>query len=179
MKSKDITLEEYVKNMHKDKRVSRFYVLKKIYKDIANKKMVLVDPNPPRDFLEYLCRPDYSLWLWTVLAISFLTALSIALSSIVSFLYYLRLVLGSIMVLFIPGYVTVEALYPKEQELSPLERLALSIGLSLAIIPLIGLLLNYTPWGIRLEPVLISIVIYIVIIGIVASYRKYQIHKHS
>ncbi|MEM4617514.1 MAG: DUF1616 domain-containing protein, partial [Ignisphaera sp.] len=88
-----------------------------------------------------------------------------------------RYILGSISVLFLPGYVLIEALYPKEQDLSSLERLALSIGLSLAVVPLIGLLLNYTPWGIRLESVLISLTIFIAIMAIVASYRKYQILK--
>jgi uncharacterized membrane protein len=55
-------------------------------------------------------------------------------------------------VLFFPGYVFITALFPEKKELDNLERLALSLGLSIAIVPLIGLLLNYTPWGIRLIP---------------------------
>lgn len=43
------------------------------------------------------------------------------------------------MLLFMPGYALVESLYPRGgDELSPLERLALSIGLSLAVVPLIA-----------------------------------------
>ena len=38
-----------------------------------------------------------------------------------------------------------------------IERVALSFGLSIAIVPLIGLVLNFTPWGIRLTPVVVSI----------------------
>lgn len=174
-----MTLEEYVEKTCRGRGMKRFYVLRKVYSDVIDKRIVLVDLNPPRDFLEYLVRLDYSLWLWTVLTLSFLTVLIITLSSIVQFLYYIRFVLGSIIVLFIPGYVTVEALYPRGQELSSLEKLALSIGLSLALVPLIGLLLNYTPWGIRLEPVLTSLVVYIVSISIIASYRKYQILKQG
>ncbi|MEM1540867.1 MAG: DUF1616 domain-containing protein, partial [Candidatus Bathyarchaeia archaeon] len=34
---------------------------------------------------------------------------------------------------------------------------ALSIGLSLVIVPIVGLLLNYTPWGIRLTPITMSL----------------------
>lgn len=179
MKNKAATLEEYVKKMSGGRGAKRFDILEKVYSDVINKKIVLVDPNPPKDFLEYLVRPDYSLWLWVVLILSLLTVLTIALSSVIQFLYYIRFVLGSIIVLFTPGYVTVEALYPREQELSSLEKLALSIGLSLALVPLIGLLLNYTPWGIRLGPVLTSIVVYVVSIGFIASYRKYQILKQS
>jgi len=33
-----------------------------------------------------------------------------------------------------------------------IERVALAFGLSIAIVPLLGLVLNFTPWGIRLTP---------------------------
>lgn len=174
---KQQTLEEYVENMCREKR-SCLNVMEKIYRDIVAGAVVLEDLNPPRDFIEYLLRSDYSLWLWTILALVLLTVISIALSPLIPFTLYLRYVMGSILTLFLPGYITIEALYPKEQELAPLERLALSIGLSLAITPLIGLALNYTPWGIRLEPVLVSLSIYITLVGIAASYRKYQKQNH-
>ncbi|MEM1828890.1 MAG: DUF1616 domain-containing protein, partial [Desulfurococcaceae archaeon] len=76
--------------------------------------------------------------------------------------------------LFIPGYSLVEALYPREEDLSPLERMALSIGLSLAVVPLIGLILNYTPWGIRLLPIITSTTIFTITILVIAAYRKYN-----
>ena len=38
-----------------------------------------------------------------------------------------------------------------------IERVALSFGLSIAVVPLIGLVLNFTPWGIRLVPVVIAV----------------------
>jgi uncharacterized membrane protein len=43
------------------------------------------------------------------------------------------------------------------------ERVALSLGLSLAVVPLIGLVLNYTPWGIRLTPILVSLALFIAV----------------
>lgn len=45
-------------------------------------------------------------------------------------------------VLFIPKYVTVEALFPRGRELDLIERFPLSVGLSMAFVPLVGLLLN-------------------------------------
>ena len=56
-----------------------------------------------------------------------------------------------------------------------LERLALSIGLSLAIVALIALVLNYTPWGIRLNPTIAGIVGYSVTVGLGAAWRKFNI----
>jgi uncharacterized membrane protein len=64
------------------------------------------------------------------------------------------------MVLFIPGYVLIVALFPKQGDLELIERIALSFGLSIAIVPLIGLVLNYTLWGIRLVPIVTSIVLF-------------------
>lgn len=57
----------------------------------------------------------------------------------------IRKILGLAFVLFFPGYVFVTSLFPERKELDNLERLALSFGLSIAIVPLIGLVLNYTP----------------------------------
>lgn len=102
----------------------------------------------------------------------------IALSLLLDFLiaFYpeclLRKVLGLVSVLFFPGYVFIAAFFPRKKELDNIERLALSIGLSIAITPLIGLGLNYTPWGIRLIPILISLTVFNVTFAIVAIYRR-------
>jgi len=87
--------------------------------------------------------------------------------------------LGTLYVLFLPGYVIVEALYPRERDLKPLERVALSIGLSLAVVPLVGLVLNYTPWGIRLWPVVISLATLTIGVAVVAVKRKFDTLKLS
>lgn len=81
--------------------------------------------------------------------------------------------LGFILVLFAPGYVFVSALFPEENELSGIERLALSIGLSICIVVFIGLALNYTPWGIRPGPVLLSITAFTLIFAAISAYRRW------
>ncbi len=157
----------------------KFRELYELYKKIRSGEIRVVDPNPPRDFYEYLTRPDYSAWFWTGVAFVALTIISIPLSHLNEIILYLRYILGSLFVLFLPGYYTIEALYPSEEELSDLERLALSIGLSLALVPLIGLILNYTPWGIRLWPVVYSLAFYMVLLAIIAAYRKYLIIRKT
>jgi len=98
----------------------------------------------------------------------------------------LRVVFGLPFVLFIPGYAFIAALFPEagtgpvddtddgadgagqsptadddsgsEREgIDGIERVALSLGTSIAIVPLIGLVLNFTPWGIRLVPIVVSV----------------------
>jgi len=75
-------------------------------------------------------------------------------------------------IIFIPGYCLIAALYPREDSLDTIERLALSFGMSIAVVPLIGLILNYTPWGIRLVPILLSVTAFILIACVVASHRR-------
>ncbi|AEC51921.1 hypothetical protein PNA2_1005 [Pyrococcus sp. NA2] len=102
----------------------------------------------------------------------------IALSLLLDFLiaFYpesiIRKILGLAFVLFFPGYVFITALFPEKKELDNLERLALSFGLSIAIVPLIGLALNYTPWGIRLEPILVSLTLFNISFSLIAIYRR-------
>ena len=86
----------------------------------------------------------------------------------------IRVILGLPFILFIPGYILIFALFPNkiiDSGIDIIERIALSFGLSIAVVPLIGLGLNYTPWGIRLEPILLSIFFFILIIGIIGIYR--------
>src|SRR3989304_3999913 len=84
----------------------------------------------------------------------------------------LRIVLGVPFVLLLPGYCLVAALYPRRDDLQLPERLALSCGLSIAAVVLIGLASNYSPWGIRLEPLLVSVALFIVLAAAAAALRR-------
>ncbi len=83
----------------------------------------------------------------------------------------LRIALGLLFVLFFPGYTLLSALFPRKGSLGGIERIALSFGLSIAVVPLIGLIINYTPWGINLYSVIISVTLFIEIASAVAWYR--------
>jgi uncharacterized membrane protein len=74
---------------------------------------------------------------------------------------FVRITLSLVCLLFLPGYAMISALFPRQGTLDLLERIVLSIGLSIAIVPLIGLALNYSPWGIRLDPILIAVAAFI------------------
>lgn len=134
----------------------------------------------------------------------------------------LRVIFGLPLVLFVPGYALIAALFPeagrppgeesgdgveqadsgdsettatsaggtedsddtddgrfgtlaaggRDRGIDGIERAALSFGLSIAVVPLIGLALNFTPWGIRLIPVLVSLVAFVLIMTAVATVRR-------
>lgn len=83
-----------------------------------------------------------------------------------------RNILGLPLVLFLPGYALIAALFPAKSDLDEIERIALSFGLSIAVVPLIGLGLNYTPWGIRLLPILLSLSVFTIAMCGVAYVRR-------
>jgi hypothetical protein len=131
-----------------------------------------VDPSPPSGFIGYAFSL-YALWFWVLAGFMALLAYSVFLMPQVYPFVYLRYLVGAVFVLYFPGYVLIEALYSKAAELERLERFGLGVGLSLALVPLVGLVLNYTPWGIRLEPVFVSLILLTLALGLYAVYRKY------
>ncbi len=87
----------------------------------------------------------------------------------------IRTILGLFLILFIPGYSLIAALFPKKEDLDGIERAALSFGLSIAVTPLIGLALNYTPFGIRLTPILISLSAFTLLMLLIAFIRRRRV----
>ena len=67
----------------------------------------------------------------------------------------LGLLAGVLVVLFLPGYALIAALFPATGEITWLQRITLSIVVSLAVVPLAALLANLVPGGVRLGPVLL------------------------
>ena len=128
---------------------------------------------PVSTFAEFLRHWERNLWAYASFAFSLATILAIYAVPASTPFVVLRWTLGSAFVLFIPGYVATGALFPNYGDLDSLVRFALSIGLSLALVGLDGLILNYTPWGIRLTPIVITLVILSLGLSGIALARHY------
>lgn len=141
---------------------------------LQSRKLIVVSERTPfASFSSYAGSP-ISLWFWGAVGATILSLAFLSVTSGVAL--YLRYAFGSVLVLFLPGYSLIEALYPK-RELDGLTRFALSIGLSLALVPLVGLVLNYTPFGIRLLPVAFSIAGLTLVLLVVALRRRHAYYK--
>jgi len=151
-------------------------VARGLYKLARNGVLRLTDPSPPKSFAGYLIS-WYNLGFAVAVLLVAASLLSVYFSGLTPIIAASRIVFGSLFTLFLPGYSLIEALYPREEELTPLERLALSIGLSLAVVPLVGLVLNYTPWGIRLDPVMAALSTLTLALLLAAAYRKFGVLK--
>jgi hypothetical protein len=166
------TVSELVENLVKLKGIKFKDATKAVYTEWKRGTLDLTETNPPSTLSSYFFNLESS-WFWGVtslVAITILVVFTVNASS----LLYLRYILGGVFVLFLPGFMLISALYPRRGELDGLERAALSIGLSLALVPLIGLVLNYTPWGIRLEPIMISLALFAEIMAVVCVARKFR-----
>jgi uncharacterized membrane protein len=104
----------------------------------------------------------------------FLILLAIALVLIILFIPNtgIRAILGLPFILFTPGYALITALFPRRSSIDTIERIALSIGLSFAVVALLGLALNYTSWGITLWSSIIASGGFVVIMTVIAEIRR-------
>jgi uncharacterized membrane protein len=121
-------------------------------------------------------------WYWVTIALAILTTLTIFIIPDSAYpLVYLRSALGIVFVLFLPGFTLIKMLFPSKvpiktssENLDTIERLALGLGMSLTLIPIVGLILNYTPWGLRLAPITLSLLALTIIFETAAVLREYQ-----
>jgi len=181
-------VEETIKSRHPETVAELFGIVREKKPDLTREELVQIveklrddekielELPPPRveAYLEYLGVRSENLWFYLVVAASIAVLLAVYVIPNTYPLVVLRWIVGSIFVLFLPGFVVMQALFPSGKELDDIERFALSVGLSIAITPLIGLLLNYTPWGIRLDPIITSLFLFTLSIAIIATYRKYR-----
>jgi len=72
-----------------------------------------------------------------------------------------------------------QSLQLSDRGIDGIERVALSFGLSIAIVPLIGLLLNFTPWGIRLLPILITVALFTLSCSGIAAVRRWNLPEEQ
>jgi uncharacterized membrane protein len=84
----------------------------------------------------------------------------------------LRIVLGLPLALFFPGYALLAAIYVRKGRLKGQDRLALSLAASVAVVPIIGLILNFVPGIISLASFYISLALFILVASAVAWIRR-------
>jgi len=167
------TVGELVNHVAAEGEVKFVAAARGLSRAVEDGRVSLVDTNPPRGLLGYFVSL-YSLWFWLVVGFVGLVSASIYVLPQMYPLDYLRILVGAVFVLFVPGYVLIEALYPKADELEGLERFALDVGLSIAMVPMVGLVLNYTRFGIRLNPIFAALSVIVVGLGLVGVWRKYE-----
>jgi uncharacterized membrane protein len=84
----------------------------------------------------------------------------------------LRPLFSFALVLFVPGYVAISAFYPGKSDIGGIERAVLSFAASICVVPLLGFALNFTSWGVTLEPVAAATILFTIVFVLIAYKRR-------
>ena len=145
----------------------------------------LESQNPQSHSLANYLRTDAAIWYWLTIAAEAITAIFVFTISEDGYPWiYVRNVLGVIFVLFLPGYAFMKALFPINMpsmtsiaHLEKIERIALSIGMSMAIDSILGLLLYYSPWGLDLTTIVPVLLTFTSVFATASVIREHLVKK--
>ena len=170
------TVERLITQVQRKYPLSKQEILDHIINLQNQGKLALKNPPQPVPItLKHYLLSNQGYWYWAITALAAITTVLVFTVPENAYPFvYARYILGSIFVLWLPGYTLIKALFPTK-EIDNIERVALSIGMSLALVPITGLLLNYTPWGIRLTPVTLSLLALTLTLATAALLREHQI----
>jgi uncharacterized membrane protein len=133
-------------------------------------------------FSTYLRTSAHTYWLTLIIT---LTSLIVVLAvSDVSPLVFAKYFFGAILVLCVPGFAFVNALWPirskteSDATIGWLTRAALSFVLSIAIVSIVALALDFVPFGVTLTSLVPALSALTVIFATIACYREYKKLSH-
>lgn len=109
-------------------------------------------------------------WYWLIIILEISLGILLFLPEIVPIIW-IRYGLGAIFVLYVPGYAIVRSLYAGKT-LDNIEQSALSIGLSLSLVPVIGFILDLTPWRIGLATIVSTLMLVTIGVSTLALYQE-------
>jgi len=90
-----------------------------------------------------------------------------------------RPVIGLPFMLLFPGYMLSCALFPKKKDLDGVERMGLSLGVSVAVVSLAALILNYTPFGVNVYPLLVFMFVFTFLMSLTTAWRRKNINVNN
>ena len=120
-------------------------------------------------------------WYW--ITVTFAIATAFIIFFVPTNLYpaaYIRQTLGLVFILFLPGYTFMKMLFPhrvpfktNSENMDAVERIILSLSLSLSLTPIVGLVLYYTPLGFGVAAITLSLLTLTLILGTISLMREY------
>jgi hypothetical protein len=119
-------------------------------------------------------------WYAIILLLDIATALAVFNISEDSYpLVFVRYTLGLILIFFLPGFALTMFLFPNEyskkstlKNAYSIDRVALSVGLSIVFVIIVGLVSYHAPWGIGLMSIVTILVILTEVFATAALYRE-------
>ena len=183
-KEKPETTKHLVTLMHDRYAFSEEKIFDSILELEKENMLQLTKQQPTAQTLKKVLFLQKTAWYW--ITIAFVAAAAISIFVVPDGIYplaYLRIILGAIFVLFLPGFVLIRAIFPAKfvtnlssQNMDTLDCAALSLGVSIAIVTITGLLLNYLPFGLNLASITISLLVLTIIVATAALLHEKQLN---
>lgn len=168
------TVEQLVELVHKEHRLPKKEIMKHIIELQNQGKLTFTEYKnsvhlSPGSYLS----SSHSYWYWAIITLSIITAVSVfTIPEIGSPLVYVRYTLGFLFVFLLPGYSIIKALFPT-RELDTIIRIVISVTMSMTLVVLTGIILNYTDWGIITISVTLSLLALTLVFATVGIIREY------
>jgi hypothetical protein len=125
-----------------------------------------------------------AIWYQITIAIAIAATLSIFTISENSPIILIRSALGTVFVLFLPGYTLVKLLFQQKlpvvtnsERMDNIERFLLSIGLSITLAIIVSLIFNYTPSGIHIIPITTDLLTITIVFATVDILREFELKQ--
>jgi hypothetical protein len=126
-----------------------------------------------------------AIWYWLTITSGLLAATFVfVISENVYPWIYARNVLGLLFVLFLPGYALVKTLFQGEisgklsmENLTAIERIALSVAMSFGLVSIVGIILYYSPLDMDLSTIVFGLLGLTLVFSTAAVTMEYQAKK--
>jgi len=182
-KEKPDTVEHLITHLKPKLSMSESAIIDEVIRLQTEGRLVLKKPLKPipQNFASYLKTRNAG-WYWTTILLTVTATIAAYTVPAEAFpLAYARNILGTLLVIFLPGYGLTKALFPSTPPLKTssatldgLEVVVISIGLSMALVPMVGLILGYTTWGLNQITSVSSLFVLTVVLATIAVVRQHQ-----
>ncbi|HLI46647.1 MAG TPA: DUF1616 domain-containing protein [Geobacterales bacterium] len=136
----------------------------------------IIEPFPKNlRFTNYLLSLDHAFWFHATNLAIILTIIIVLVIPESIITYLVKSAISVLFLIFFPGYTIVQFLFPG-REISLAEKLAISIGISIGLIPVFSLLLYYT-LNIGLFQIISMVSAFTFLMNCLAMRKKYKMAK--
>lgn len=175
------SVEELARLLKRSLDLPQEAIIEFILKLQAEKKIRLQNQTrQSRNFANYL-KTGGAIWYWLTIATGSITSImSFMISESMYPWIYGRNLLSLVFIFFLPGFAFTKSLLlgktSRKKSIGSLETIqliTLSIGMSIALVSLIGLLLYYSPWGLNFVTIVPSLFTFTSVFATAGVIREY------
>lgn len=176
------SVKELIITLKKTSCLKEQEILLLISKIQAKGQIVLTNQMTTHSSLSVFLRSNERMWYWITIIMGFVAALLFfIISETTNPLISVRNIVGSIFVLILPGYALGRILFPCNSPINPaqghlegIERLALSVGISVVLVSIVGLVIYSLIGSLHMPAIVITLLVFTLFIATISIAQEYS-----